>query len=106
MSTELEEALLYLVNIAAIALIPWGAYGAVLFFRVIFGMPSKVNISGGTTVTENAADNIYTETAAKRTAHGVIEAAKIKANGDLEVVETQLKIENSKRERAGLPLIS
>lgn len=105
MSTELEEALLGLIYVSTCAAGVVVLYVVVAFFRMIAGTPAKVELSGGTTVTEKSADNIYTETAAKKTAEGAVKAAQIKADADVQVAKIQLKIENSQRERAELPPI-
>ena len=105
MSAELEEALMGLIYASTFAAVVVGLYVIFAFFRMIAGTPSKVELSGGTTVTEKSADNIYTETTAKKTAEGAVKAAQIKANADVKVAEIQLKIENSQRERAELPPI-
>lgn len=112
MSTELEEALLGLIYVSTCAAGVVALYVVFAFFRMIAGTPSKielspskVELSGGTTVTENSADNYHTERAANKSAEGVIEAARITAEADVKVAEIQLKIENSQRERAELPPI-
>lgn len=89
MSTELEEALVLIVQIGTFTLAVWAAYGMVAFWKLVFNNPSKIEISG-----DLASDNIWTKNAAQETAKGNIEVAKL-----------QLKIENSQRERAGLPPI-
>ena len=89
MSTELEEALLALVSIGSFTVGVWGLYDMFAFWKMIFGNPSKVELSGNL-----AGDNIYTKQAAEK-----------KAEGDVKVAEIQLKIENSQRQRAGLPPI-
>lgn len=105
MSTELEEALLSLIFVSTFTVGVVGLYVVFAFFRMLMGTPAKIELSGGTTVTEKSADNIYTETAAKKTAEGTVKAAQIKAEADVKVAEIQLKIENSQRERAELPPI-
>lgn len=89
MSTELEEALVALVYLGAFAVGIWGLYGCFVLFKMAFGNPVKIELSG-----DLASDNVWTKQAAEK-----------RAESDIKVAEIHLKIENSQRERAGLPLI-
>lgn len=98
MSAELEQALLALIDVVTILAVVWSVYGFFAFWKLILARPDKIELSGGTTVTEKPSDNIYTETAAKKTAEGVVKAAQIKADADVKVAELNLEAAKANRQ--------
>lgn len=95
MPAEFNEELRALMGIASVVLVIWGAYGFVLAVKAIFGGSHNVHVTGEVSASEKTADNIYTKQAASELAKG--------NEATLEAARINLRIENSQRERAGLP---